>query len=120
LAVPATYTPQAIALDGSGNLYIAQYGTSPANGIYEFAAGSNANSTPIRSISGDATLMPLSYAAGYDEPLENILIQVDAGGNIFVWTTGNSGMLVFSSSATGNVAPASVIVGLGYGTFFLK
>jgi hypothetical protein len=57
--IPTAYSPRGIALDQSGNLYIAQFaGTTlgaPPTGIYEFAAGSTTSSTPIRSISGTAT-----------------------------------------------------------------
>jgi hypothetical protein len=108
--IPSSYSPCGMALDSSGNLYISQCaGTSsgaPATGIYEFAAGSTTNSTPVRSISGAATTI---YTTTDDEYLP---LAADAAGNIFLSDAGSgvaASILVFSSTATGNVAPASTI-----------
>jgi hypothetical protein len=108
--IPSAYSPRGIALDPSGNLYISQLAGStpgaPATGIYEFAAGSTTNSTPLRSISGTATTI---YATTDDYLTP---IAVDAAGNVFLSNVASgspSSILVFSSTANGNVGPASTI-----------
>jgi hypothetical protein len=113
VVIPPAYYAHGIAFDAAGNLYISQYGSAIPSGIYVFAPGSTSSSTPIRSITGTATEFPAT-PSGVWAP-----IAVDAGGNIFVssiMADTPGAILVFSSTATGNVAPASTIssVGMGY------
>jgi len=84
--------PQAITVDGSGNLYV--YTGSPIQ-IVEYAAGT---STIVKTIAGSAT----GLGGGYG-------IAVDGTGEIFVTNTSAGTISVFSSTASGNVAPARTI-----------
>lgn len=86
-----------IALDGAGNIYLANgsaMGSTPS--ILEFSAGSTGNTAPMRTISGGATTMNAIGNLG-----------VDSAGNIYLLTP--NGILKFATGATGNVAPAATI-----------
>ena len=109
LITSSQYTPDAVALDAAGNIYITSGGTATqvlATGIYEFAAGSTAGAAPIRSIIG--TNVQLNYGN---------FLQVDTAGNIFVsgyfgissYESGES-IFVYGATAAGNVAPASTLI----------
>ncbi len=103
-----TYFPTGVALDAANNIYISQ-GNPACTGcgsysaaIVEFPKGSVAGATPTRTITGtnlDVTL--------YAEALF-----VDAAENVFLEALNNANedILVYSASATGNVAPASTMV----------
>ena len=100
------YNIEGIAVDHSGNLYVAslaqaQAPNPPLSGtpsILEFSAGSTGNVAPIRTISGPATTM------GELGPL-----RVDSAGNIYVFSGLGAAILKFSSTAAGNVAPSASI-----------
>ena len=68
-----------------------------STGIIVFPAGANGNVTPLRTISGSST--GVVYPAG---------LAVDAVSNIYYldWNTNVGPYLMFSPTATGNVAPA--------------
>jgi len=97
--------PAGVALDASGNLYVADAGNAS---IREFAKGATGNVAPIRVISGAATLLQV--------PLD---VRVDANGLIYVSDSGAQKVFVFAAGATGNVAPTITlpaqagIVGIG-------
>jgi hypothetical protein len=104
----ADYFPSGVTLDTTGNIYIVQ-GSAPSSGngaylpaINVFPKGSVAGATPSRTISGSN----IGIAIYTDQ------IFVDSGGNIFVGATlnGQTDFLVYSATATGNVAPASTLV----------
>jgi len=88
--------PLGLALDGNGNLYVAN---SNANSIVEFAAGSSANATPSAIISGANTNL-----------LTPFTVTLDADGSIY--TSGSNGSIEkFAPGATGNATPAAIISG---------
>jgi len=89
--------PQGIALDGAGNIYVANI---VSNSITIYAAGANGNATPAASIAGGNT--GLSFPVG---------IALDGAGNIYVTNfTGNS-VTVYAPGASGNTTPTATIAG---------
>lgn len=97
------WSPNAMALDAAGQLYVA-FGNIPG-GISVFAANANGAAAPLRVITGPATLLDL----GPDG------LAVDASGTIYAIRQDPSGflggVLAFSSTATGNAAPIRNISG---------
>jgi hypothetical protein len=99
-------TPTGLALDRAGNLYVdncgtvCNYGPPGPTSVKEFAAGSNGNVAPLRTISGSLTL--LGQTDG---------IAVDRKGNIFVTNAAQQTVTVYGPRAHGNVSPLRVIAG---------
>jgi sugar lactone lactonase YvrE len=94
---PGLTDPTAVALDPSGNLYVAnKYGST----VKVFAPGANGNARPIQTITGGKTRINLPTG-----------IALDAAGNIYVSEYRVSEMTVFPPGATGNVAPLWRIYG---------
>lgn len=97
--------PAGVAVDASGNVYVADAGNAS---VREFAKGASGNVAPLRVISGAATLLEV--------PLD---VRVDANGLIYVSDAGAQKIFVFAAGATGNVAPTITlpaqagIVGIG-------
>lgn len=90
--------PTGLAIDVSGNLYVAD----PDNGtpsVRVFAAG---GTVPTRVITGAATT--LSFPTD---------VKVDAAGNIYVADAGTNKILVFGPTANGNVAPTASVAAPG-------
>jgi hypothetical protein len=108
LVTSTQYAVDAVALDGQDNIYITSGGTvtsSDPNAIYEFAAGSKAGASPIRTITGSNVLFN-----------HGDYLQVDAAGNIFLagfWGlqsfASGEPIYVYAATAAGNVAPASTL-----------
>jgi hypothetical protein len=91
-------TPEGVALDSSGNVYVGNLGNSS---VTVYAAGANGNAAPIRRIAGSNTQLD----AVSD-------VAVDAAGYVYVGnqdSTKNAPILVFAPKANGNVAPAQTI-----------
>lgn len=93
--------PTGLTLDVSGNIYVTDVGPANAS-IVEFAASSTGNAAPMKVIAGSSTTL--------NNPSD---IKLDAAGNIYVTNTGTGKVLVFSNSASGNVAPTAVLNGAG-------
>ena len=94
-----------LAFDSAGNLYVISHPvgtTSGVFGILEFAPGAIGNVAPIKTIAGNATGI-----------FEHTGIAVDAVGNIYTVGADNvtfaPKVAVFPPTASGNVAPATVI-----------
>lgn len=81
--------PGGIYVDGSGNLYVADYQNAA---IDVFSSSASGNVAPARQIIGSSTL--LTSAAG---------LWLDNAGHI--WVGSSSGVHEFAANANGNVAP---------------
>jgi len=104
--------PYGIAVDSSGNVYLADEGTIGQDGgsippsVFVYPAGSHGNVAPTASISGTST--------GLDTPYG---IAVDSSGNIYVADDGDQScddtesVYVYPANTSGNVAPIATIGG---------
>src|SRR5438552_1464632 len=97
--------PTGIALDGAGNIYVANDVANNVGSITVYAAGASGNAMPTATIAGGNT--GLSFPQG---------IALDGTGKIYV-TTGNS-IRVYASGASGNAPPTSTIAGGNTGLSF--
>ena len=93
--------PSAIAVDGAGNIYVANY---TSNTVTVYPAGSYGNITPSLTIGGENT--------GLDEPDG---IAVDGAGNIYVSNYGSSTVTIYAAGSSGNISYSSVIGGFNTG-----
>lgn len=93
-----------VAVDGEGNIYVSNVGSTGVFSIFEFSAGSTGNVAPMRTISGSATTMS---AIGN--------LTVDSLGNIYLLNDLN--ILKFSPTAAGNVAPTATISSMFFENF---
>jgi sugar lactone lactonase YvrE len=103
ITIPALNAVNALTVDSSGNIYAAT-----DDDLREYAAAATGTATPIRTIPFDSTTT-LS---------DSFSIAVDSSGNIYAAQYSLSGtqitsssILVFSSSASGSVAPIRTISG---------
>ena len=106
--------PAGIALDSSGNIYVANELTGNTSSSLEdypsitvYPAGSKGNASPIAVIAGDNT--GLDYPQG---------IALDSGGNLYakgyVEYVGDT-INAYPAGSNGNVSPAATIVGADTG-----
>jgi sugar lactone lactonase YvrE len=84
-----------IALDGAGNLYVANSG---ANSVTVYAAGATGNAAPTVTIQGSNT-----------ELAEPATIARDAAGNLYVVSSPAARITVYAAGATGNATPTATI-----------
>ena len=97
------HAPSGVALDGGGNIYVADSGqgfAGFAGDVQVFVAGATGNVAATRVISGSGTglLGPEGIA-------------FDTSGNLYVANAGNNTITVYASNATGNAAPLRTISG---------
>jgi hypothetical protein len=97
--------PWQLSKDAKGNLYVANKGGS---NILVFAHGANGNVAPIRAISGPLTGLSGLYTAIVDQKTEKIF----AVANLPPPAAGESQLLRFPLSATGDEAPLATSPGL--------
>ncbi len=88
-------TPEGVALDARGNIYVANLGNAT---VTVYAAHASGNAAPIRTIGGGLT--------GLDQPVG---IAVDAAGYVYVGSQASAPLQVFAPGATGDVAPVQSI-----------
>ena len=84
-----------LALDGVGNLYVANSG---ANSVTVYAAGATGNAAPTATIQGPNT--------GLAEPG---MIARDAGGRLYVVSSILAPITVYAAGASGNATPTATI-----------
>lgn len=94
-------TPMGIAVDASGNIYVAN---SDGASVTVYAAGTTGNAAPIENIHGSKT--------GLAQPWG---LALDPSGNIYVanqdFGSGAYSITVYAAGANGNVAPIRTISG---------
>jgi len=145
--IPDFASPLGIALDGAGNIYVADQGDQT---IKVYAAGAG-NATPTATInygptpwgialdgagkiyvtnpalfsitvyaagaSGNAT--PTATIAGDNTGLNSPQgIALDGAGNMYVANTGNNSITVYAAGASGNATPTATIAGVNTGLDF--
>jgi Beta-propeller repeat len=112
LQSPSANSISAMAVDNAQNLYAvtaAALGSGPTGRVYTgiavYAPAANGKLAPIKSIVGPATEIS-------NNPEQ---IATDSAGNLYVASgataTGPGSIVVFNSSATGNVPPTSTLAG---------
>ncbi|HEY6326626.1 MAG TPA: NHL repeat-containing protein [Candidatus Cybelea sp.] len=95
--------PTGIALDAAGNIFVADFGngSSGPGSVEVYAAGSNGNVAPLRTIQGDRGA--LTFPIG---------IAVDSNRNIYVASAGQfGGVTVYAPGAHGDAKPLREIRG---------
>lgn len=94
--------PTGIALDSSGNVYVANSAGGPnqLGSVTVYPSGSDANVAPAVIISGPDT--------GLDTPNG---IAVGASGKIYVSNLGNNSITVYSPGSNGDQPPTATIIG---------
>jgi len=93
--------PAGIALDGAGNIYVAN---NNGNSITVYAAGASGNATPVATIAGGNT--------GLGGPVG---IALDGAGNIYVTDNSSNSITVYAAGASGNATPTATISGSNTG-----
>jgi len=93
--------PSAIALDASGNLYVANPTSGPVQSITIYAPGANGNVAPIHVIEGASTQLR--------DPTS---VTVDSGGDVFVGDSSYDGQIYeFAAGVFGDNSPTQTING---------
>ena len=96
-------SPQAIAIDSKGNIYVANAGfqaeqSGNSASITAYPAGSSGNVTPVVVIRGDRTAV--------DHPVG---VALDQSGRVYLISA--NGMAVYAPGANGNAAPIAKLDG---------
>ncbi|MBV8081817.1 MAG: hypothetical protein JOY86_02415 [Candidatus Eremiobacteraeota bacterium] len=86
-----------VAIDGGGNLWVADF---TANALKEFAPGANGAAVPTNTIN-----------VGFAGVTGPNFVTFDSHGNIYVSGQTSANVAVYASNATGNATPAQLIVG---------
>jgi 6-phosphogluconolactonase (cycloisomerase 2 family) len=100
-------TPSDVAVDSSGDLYVADYHNES---VSVFASGATGNVAPIRTITGAQTGLASPFGVAIDPVNGNLYVTNREGGS------SSSGSITFyAPGANGNVAPLGTIQGADTG-----
>ncbi len=112
IAGPATQlvAPLGIALDGSGNLYVADAGSAAAGAAPKVLIFDAPLGAGLQNIAPSHTIV--SQNPAFVDPTD---VKVDTAGNVYVVDAGlgpnsNSKLMIFHAGAYGTVAPTTVLV----------
>lgn len=100
--------PYDIAVDGSGNIYVANYNSRLINRyrVTEYAAGSTGNVAPIAVISGSRTKLDLPSGIAMDPVNGDIYVETLGCGNDCL-----GAVAFYAAGSNGNVKPSGMIAG---------
>ncbi|MEX1140056.1 MAG: NHL repeat-containing protein [Bacteroidota bacterium] len=104
------YVPQAVAVDASGNLYVAD---GSNNRVLRFSnAAAKANGANADGVLGQSTYTTGSTGAGANQMSNPSSLAVDKNGHLYVGDRGNSRVLIFlNAAAKANGAAADLVLG---------
>jgi sugar lactone lactonase YvrE len=104
------YVPQGVAVDASGNLYVAD---GSNNRVLRFNnAALKANGANADGVLGQATFVTNVTGAGANQMSNPTSVAVDNNGNLYVGDRGNSRVLMFlNAAAKANGASAEIVLG---------
>jgi hypothetical protein len=95
------FAANSVSLDATGRIIVPAYNS---NSLLIFKAGAHGNAAPVVTISGPLTTLTMVTSAGVDPKGEIFAANDDFG-------TSTYSLVVFPSTANGNVAPIRTIVG---------
>jgi sugar lactone lactonase YvrE len=103
------YHPLGLALDGAGNLYVAEGGGGNIpSAVLKFAPGADGDVAPIARI--PSILPPGGATAATNTQLSEARgVAVDRSGRIYVVDRLGDRLLIFDAGASGDVAPLEVV-----------
>ena len=94
-------TPQGMATDSAGNLYVTNY-VSGVSSILIFGPGATGNTPPLRDITGSNTQLGCVGGIALDNEGYLYVVSTSTCGS-----TANPTVLKFSTTGNGNIAPAA-------------
>jgi hypothetical protein len=103
--------PYGIAVDASGNMYVANYaGGSGSGSVTVYAAGATGNVKPTTTITGSNTGLVTPVGVALDPVNGDIYVANDYGG-----ASGSGSVTSYAPGSNGNVSPTSTITGTNTG-----
>lgn len=106
------FTPQAVAVDPSGNLYVAD---GSNNRVLRFDnAATKSNGAKANGVLGQVDFTSSAKGTSADKMANPISLAVDKNGNLYVGERGNCRVLIFLNAATkANGTSADIVLGKG-------
>ena len=101
-------SPSDVAVDASGNIYVANWGN---NSVTVYAAGATGNVAPIQDISGSMTGLVRPDGLALNPLNGDIYVASSPGPN-------GGKITIYPSGSTGNIAPTGKIEGMRTGIYY--